>query len=316
MINPIKKLLSVFQFYKFNTFIIIYRQIHFWALQLFSSGEILRKVYDYEMYLPLDDDGLARVLFVIGSRELEHKWMVDNEVQPSDTILDLGANIGYYILMEAQKLNNTAKIYAVEPDPRNIKVLSKNLELNNLSSRVKFKQCAISSKNGTAKFGLHKKTNLNSFNLVDLEANKDIEEVEVELIDFAEYVQEINGIDFVRMDVEGHEHEIFKSLNKLLDSHPSLAPRTIIFETHKYDDIEAMKETLSKLFAGGYKPKYISSDDELSPNGSVFKKYGYTPFKIIEEWTVSRGIYKDISNEDAIDLISNWKGTRTVCLEK
>ena len=116
------------------------------------------------------------------------------------------------------------------------------------SSRVKFKQCAISSKNGTAKFGLHKKTNLNSFNLVDLEANKDIEEVEVELIDFAEYVQEINGIDFVRMDVEGHEHEIFKSLNKLLDSHPSLAPRTIIFETHKYDDIEAMKETLSKLY--------------------------------------------------------------------
>ena len=53
--------------------------------------------------------------------------MVDNEVQPNDTILDLGANIGYYILMEAQKLSNNAKIYAVEPDPRNIKMLSKIL---------------------------------------------------------------------------------------------------------------------------------------------------------------------------------------------
>ena len=70
MINLIKKLLSIFQFYKFNAFVILYRQMHFWLLQLLSKGEVLRKVYDYKMYLPLDDDGLARVLFVIGSRNL------------------------------------------------------------------------------------------------------------------------------------------------------------------------------------------------------------------------------------------------------
>ena len=110
------------------------------------------------------------------------------------------------------------------------------LNLNNAPFRVKM----------GSKFGLHK-TNLNSFNLVNSEF-KDVEEVDVELIDFADYVREINGVDFVRMDVEGHEHEIFKSLNKLLTFDPSLAPRTIIFETHKYEDIDAMKDTLSKLF--------------------------------------------------------------------
>ena len=52
---------------------------------------------------------LARVLFVIGSRELEHKWMVDNEVRPDDTILDLGANIGYYIIMESKNLMKVQK---------------------------------------------------------------------------------------------------------------------------------------------------------------------------------------------------------------
>ena len=66
----------------------------------------------------------------------------------------------------------------------------------------------------------------------------------------------------------------------------------------------------------GYKPKYISSDDERNPDGSVFQKYGYKPFMVIDEWEASRGIYENISSEDAIDLISNWKGTRTVCLEK
>ena len=316
MLKPFRTLISIFKFYKLKGFIILFRQLHFWCLQTLSNGEVLRNIYDYKMYLPLDDDGLARVLFVIGSRELEHKWMVDNEVRSDDTILDLGANIGYYILMESKKLNESSKIYAVEPDPRNIKILSKNLKLNNLSERVDFKQCAISSKNGSAKFGLHRKTNLNSFNLVSKTSFDDVEEVDVELIDFAEYVQKINGVDFVRMDIEGHEYEILISLCRLLNSNSSLAPRTIIFETHKYDDIELMKQTLKELFEKGYKPKYISSDDERNPDGSVFQKYGYKPFMVIDEWEASRGIYENISSEDAIDLISNWEGTRTVCLEK
>ena len=67
-------------------------------------------------------------------------------------------DLGEYRLLhtyEAQKLNNTAKIYAVEPDPRNIKVLSKNLELTILK-QSSIKQCAISSQNGIAKFDFTK----------------------------------------------------------------------------------------------------------------------------------------------------------------
>ena len=41
-----------------------------------------------------------------------------------------------------------------------------------------------------------------------------------------------------------------------------------------------MKNTLKELFEKGYKPKYISSDDERNPDGSVFQNmdislYGY-----------------------------------------
>ena len=94
--------------------------------------------------LPLDDDGLARVLFVIGSRELEHKWMVDNEVRPNDTILDLEQILVIGIIMESKKLNESSKIYAVSI-PEILK-FCQHLKLNNLSGRF-FKQCAISSEN-------------------------------------------------------------------------------------------------------------------------------------------------------------------------
>ena len=59
-------------------------------------------------------DGIGRALYV-RSRELDHKWIIDKELTNENIVLDLGANIGYYAIMEA-KIGKTAKIYAIEPD--------------------------------------------------------------------------------------------------------------------------------------------------------------------------------------------------------
>ena len=72
-------------------------------------------------------DGIGRALYVFRSRELDHKWMLDNELSSGNVVLDLGANIGYYAIMEARKIGGTGKIYAIEPDPRNIELLQKNI---------------------------------------------------------------------------------------------------------------------------------------------------------------------------------------------
>ena len=54
-----------------------------------------------------------------------------------NTVLDLGANIGYYAIMEA-KVGSSGKIYAIEPDPRNIEILIKNLKLNKINDIFEF----------------------------------------------------------------------------------------------------------------------------------------------------------------------------------
>ena len=315
MSNKLLKLFSIISFYRARSIVIIFRQLLYMALRWLTVKKyVLKNIYDYKMFLPLRDDGLGRVLFVLGERELDHKWLMDNEVMPDDRVLDLGANIGYYAVMEAMKLSGSGHIYAVEPDPRNVRVLKKNIALNNFSSIIDFKQGAISNHNGTAMFGLHKRTNLNSFNILDSK-NTDVEQVEVEIIDFSDYLKEIGGVDLVRMDVEGHELEILQSLSQMMLEDAKLAPRTIIFETHCYKIPELMAETISKLLELGYRAKYITSDDELKNEGSILVQYGYRPNFVISEWGVSRGIYQDIETNDAIELISNWAGTRTVCLE-
>ena len=41
--------------------------------------------------------------------------MLDNELSSGNVVLDLGANIGYYAIMEARKIGGTGKIYAIDP---------------------------------------------------------------------------------------------------------------------------------------------------------------------------------------------------------
>ena len=116
------------------------------------------------MLIPMEFDGIGRALYVYRSRELDHKWIIDNELSDGNVVLDLGANIGYYTIMEGMKIE-TGKIYAIEPDPRNIDVLRKNIKLNSIDNIVQLEQGAISNKEDKAEFILSSKTNLSSFEI-------------------------------------------------------------------------------------------------------------------------------------------------------
>ena len=47
------------------------------------------------------DRGISRTLLLFGKRELEHRIMLQEIVKEGSRIFDIGANIGYYAVMEA-----------------------------------------------------------------------------------------------------------------------------------------------------------------------------------------------------------------------
>ncbi len=49
-------------------------------------------------------------------REME---LIGSLVKPGDTVVDIGANIGFYTRFLAQKVGPTGKVYAFEPDALN-----------------------------------------------------------------------------------------------------------------------------------------------------------------------------------------------------
>lgn len=315
--SGIKKILDLAIFYKLAILGIAIRYFKFKCLKVMNKHHLVKiKIYDFDMFVPTDSDGIGRALYVHKGRELDHKWILERVLSPESCIFDLGANIGYYVLLEASILKRNYKIFAVEPDPRNTKVLAENIKLAKIEDVVTFEQCAVSNFTGTASFILAEKTNLSRISYQEKDVSSALR-IEVKVYDVAEYLLAINRkVDLVRMDIEGAEISIFQSIINACENKANLVlPGRIVFETHNYRaNDKKMYELITKLFSYGYFPEYMSSDDE-GKGLPVFHSYGYKPIVVIDEYGVSRGIYVGISLDHAARLISNWRGTRTVCLK-
>ena len=73
-----------------------------------------------------------RVKTVLTEEPLMISWI--NSMTPSDVVLDIGANVGMYSVLIADKVKT---VYACELDTLNVAILKENLYLNGLLDKVK-----------------------------------------------------------------------------------------------------------------------------------------------------------------------------------
>lgn len=80
-------------------------------------------------------------------------------IRKNDVVLDVRANIGYYVLVESQLTGNCGKVFAVEPVINNFKLLKKNVKLNNLKNVQSF-QLAFGEEDSKSKIYVSDRANL------------------------------------------------------------------------------------------------------------------------------------------------------------
>jgi FkbM family methyltransferase len=130
-------------------------------------------------------------------------------IKKNAVILDIGANIGNHSVYWAVK-SNAKRIYSFEPVKDFFKILKKNVEINDLNNKIKIFNIGLSNKkiNGSISFydrknigGTRVRQNPNGNLLLDKLDNIKIKE---------------NAIDFVKIDVEGHELEVLQGARETL----------------------------------------------------------------------------------------------------
>jgi len=183
-----------------------------------GHGEYVRVVQGSKMNLPLADRGVARDLSIRGIREREETRLIQRILKPGMTVIDVGANMGYYALMEARAVGVEGRVYAIEPEPRNYRLLVRNVALNEYGNVFTF-PLGISDETGSSR--LHISTHSNLHNLVaPIKAGKNLHTIDIEVQRLDDFIQEQEidpaRVDLVRMDVEGWEAKILEGMQGLL----------------------------------------------------------------------------------------------------
>jgi len=79
-------------------------------------------------------DAIARDACLIGAYEPPVTQIFTRLLRPGATVVDLGANWGYFTLMAAQLAGPGGRVLALEPDPRMFDLLERNVRLNGLTT--------------------------------------------------------------------------------------------------------------------------------------------------------------------------------------
>jgi FkbM family methyltransferase len=185
------------------------RSLPYSLLKVFKNSTVM-EVNGVKMHINMRDTGLSQALYLYHTHEPVSTEYFRKTLKPGMTVLDIGANIGYFALLEAKIVGRKGKVYAVEPVSENISFLERNAALNNFSNIEVFR-FAIGDKTKLTKIHVMKKRNYSSMWNVD-RGSKRISSEDVQETTVDAFLKNKSMPDVVRMDVEGYEYNILKGM--------------------------------------------------------------------------------------------------------
>lgn len=178
--------------------------------------------------------------------------------------VDIGTNIGYYSLVASCLVGRSGRVISFEPNPSTLNVLKRNIELSS-SSNIELFEFALSDSKGEVQIFCP----INETHGFSSMKNQGWEKVNTftvltEQLDVL-IPKDINRIDFLKIDVEGAELQVFKGARETI---MKFRP-TILLELNEnaakyynYDTLDVIKLVLS--YNANYKMKYITEHRVIS----------------------------------------------------
>jgi FkbM family methyltransferase len=167
---------------------------------------LMTELQGFRLWFNTSDRELGLVV-ATGQYEPYSVELVKKIVRPGMTCIDIGAHIGFYTCLMASLVGETGKVYAFEPMPSQFALLLKNIEENQFQRRVMTYQLACSDVCGH--LGVSKVSNM----LVAGQVGS-AEQFTVEAVRLDDVLE--NSIDFVKLDVEGHEPAVIRGMLSII----------------------------------------------------------------------------------------------------
>jgi FkbM family methyltransferase len=169
-----------------------------------------------------DDHALIATLLEAGELEPGTRHLIRRILNPGDTYIDVGANIGMHMLAAAQAMNGSGKIIGFEPFGPTKALIDKTMWINGFSGITETHQMAVSNKSGSQLLNLGATSGHHSLFKLDTPAALAKPPVQVELISLDEITKPHQVVHLLKIDAEGAELEVLEGAKRLLKDNPQI----------------------------------------------------------------------------------------------
>ncbi len=192
------------------------------AFQLFCVKDvrvsiILTEIHGNKMYLYAHDRSVTPSLLKNGIYEKYTTEVFKSSIKADMTVVDIGANIGYFTLIAAKLVGPAGKVYAFEPEPHNYELLTKNVLINHYDNIASIPK-AVSNKTGEAELFVDR-INLGGHSLSEDTVLEKAGYLKIEAVTLDDFFGKTVGnlaIDVMKIDAEGAEGIILEGAEKVL----------------------------------------------------------------------------------------------------
>jgi len=182
--------------------------------------------------------------YVFGTYEPGVVQGLEELIQSGWTAIDVGANIGYFTLLMANRVGPQGKVIAFEPLAENFSILKENIKMNG-HTNVVAENLALMSR--TERIELRSATPgaITWVASVKIDQNSAVESQSVEAVTLDEYVQAkgIAKVDFLKIDVEGAEASVLEGATEVLNRDKPV----MLIEMHELDRFKDKHPAILKL---------------------------------------------------------------------
>jgi FkbM family methyltransferase len=138
-------------------------------------------------------------------------------IRPGATCVDIGANVGVYVLQLARWTGRSGRVIAFEPNPVSAAILAEHVRMNGFEDRVEIVQAAVAEASGTQTFHMADADGMSRLGAPNPELAGRTTPTTVRVTTLDEFCADRAIVpDWVLVDVEGFEFSVLAGARRTL----------------------------------------------------------------------------------------------------